>query len=197
MANHDLSTMNKKENSSEALRWNLLSSEYIHKSKWATLRVDTCEMPNGTIVDDYYVLEYGSWANAVAVTEEGKILLIEQYRHAADIVSMEIPGGVVEDGEDKVAGLRRELLEETGYEFDDFEFLCELCSNPSTANNRVYSYLARGGKKVQGQHLDPHEEIIVHEYSVAEVKQMLLDNEILQAMHSSALFFGLVKLGVL
>jgi hypothetical protein len=61
----------------------------------------------------------------------------------------------------------------------------------------VYSYLARGGKKVQEQHLDDHEELIVHEYTIEEVKQLLFDNKILQAMHCTALFYGLKKLGVL
>jgi ADP-ribose pyrophosphatase len=93
--------------------------------------------------------------------------------------------------------LRRELLEETGYQFDDFEPLCVVCSNPSTANNYVYTFLARGGRKVQEQALDDHEELIVHEYSIEEVKQLLLDNKILQAMHCAALFYGLMKLGEL
>jgi ADP-ribose pyrophosphatase len=177
------------------LKWKLLSSKYIHKGKWATLRIDTCEMPNGTIVDDYYVLEYGTWVNAVAITEGNKVLMVKQYRHAADIISLEIPGGVVDDGEGPQQALRRELLEETGYRFDDFELLCTVCPNPSTGDNRVVSYLARGGKKVQGQALDDHEEIIVEEYSIEEIKQLLAGNKIMQAMHCTALFYGLTKLG--
>jgi 8-oxo-dGTP pyrophosphatase MutT (NUDIX family) len=190
--NYEPSTMN-----SEALRWKFLSSKYIHKGKWATLRVDTCEMPNGTIVDDYYVLEYDTWVNAVAITDEGKILMVKQYRHAADIVSLEIPGGVVDEGENPQEALRRELLEETGYQFDDFEPLCVLCPNPSTGNNRVYSYLAKGGRKVQEQALDDHEDIIVEQYTIGEIKKLLFDNQILQAMHCSALFYGLSRLGEL
>ena len=81
------------------LTWKKLSSHYIHKGPWATLRSDKCQMPGGHIVEDYYVLEYPNWVNAVALTEDGKIIMVYQYRHAAGIVSLELPGGVVEPSE--------------------------------------------------------------------------------------------------
>lgn len=179
------------------LTWKLLSSTYIHKGPWATLRTDRCEMPDGRIVEDYYVLEYSNWVNAVAITEDNKVLMVKQYRHAAGIISLEIPGGVIDGDESPVEGLRRELLEETGYQFDDFELLCTVYGNPSTANNQTFTYLAKGGKKVQGQSLDDHEELIVEEYTIPEVKQLLLENKVKQAMHCAGLFYGMVKLGVM
>jgi ADP-ribose pyrophosphatase len=182
---------------SKDLTWKLLSSTYVHKGPWATLRIDKCEMPDGRIVEDYYVLEYPSWVNGLAITENNKVLIVKQYRHAAGIVSLELPGGVVDAGELPVEGLRRELLEETGYQFDDFELLCEVYGNPSTANNKTYTYLAKGGKKVQGQELDDSEELIVEEYTIDEVRKLLLNNEIKQAMHCAGLFYGLAKLGAL
>lgn len=179
------------------MRWKVLSSEYIHKGPWATLRTDKCEMPDGRIVDDYYVLEYPNWVCTVAITEENKILMVRQYRHAAGIVSLEIPGGVIDGDEAPASAIRRELLEETGYQFDDIEHLATIYPNPSTANNQVYCYLSKGGKKVQEQNLDEHEELVVEEYTIAQVKQLLLDNKIPQALHCSALFYALNKLGEL
>jgi len=176
------------------LIWKKLSSSYIHKGPWATLRTDKCEMPNGHIVEDYYVLEYNNWVNAVAITEENKIIMVNQYRHAAGIVSLEIPGGVIDEGELPIEAIRRELLEETGYQFDDFELLCTVYANPSTANNCTFCYLAKGGKKVQGQHLDVQEEIVVAEYTLAEIKQLLAENKIAQALHCTGLFYALKKL---
>lgn len=176
------------------LIWKKLSSRYLHKGPWATLRTDKCEMPNGHIVEDYYVLEYSNWVNAVALTEDNKILMVHQYRHAAEIVSLEIPGGVIDDGELPEQAIRRELLEETGYQFDDFEQLCVVYANPSTANNYTTCYLAKGGKKVQDQHLDVQEELIVETYTIAEVKQLLAENKIAQALHCTGLFYALKKL---
>jgi ADP-ribose pyrophosphatase len=179
------------------LKWKILHSEYIHKGPWATLRSDECEMPDGRIVEQYYVLEYPNWVNAVALTEDNKVLMVRQYRHAAGIVSLEIPGGVIDGDELPQDAMRRELLEETGYQFDDIELLCTVYANPSTANNHTYCYLAKGGKKVQEQSLDEHEEIIVEQYTIAEVKQLLADNKIAQALHCTGLFYAFMKLGEL
>lgn len=161
------------------------------------MRTDKCQMPGGHIVEDYYVLEYNNWVNAVAITEDNKILMVHQYRHAAGIVSLEIPGGVIDDGELPEQAIRRELLEETGYQFDDLELLCTVYANPSTANNITSCYLAKGGKKVQGQHLDAQEEIIVETFTIDEVKQLLAENKIAQALHCTGLFYALIKLKVL
>lgn len=180
---------------SKNLNWKLLSSNYIHKGVWATLRTDRCEMPDGRIVEDYYVLEYSDWVNAVAVTEDNQIILVRQYRHAVGQVSLELPGGVMDAGETPEAAIKRELLEETGYAFEDLELLSELWPNPSTGNNTVRCFLATGGKKVTGQHLDEHEDIVVEFYSINEVRQMLARNEIKQAMHVAGLFYGLAKIG--
>ena len=177
------------------LVWKTCSSTYIHKGPWATLRTDKCEMPDGRIVEDYYVLEYPNWVNAVAITDEGKVLMVRQYRHAANIVSLEIPGGVIDEGEEPMQAMRRELLEETGYLFDDIELINTVYANPSTANNKTFCYLAKGGVKVQEQDLDEHEHIVVEQYTISEVKQLLADNKIAQALHCTGLFYALMKLG--
>ena len=179
----------------EILKWQKLSSRYLVKEKWATLRVDTCKLQNGTVKDDYFVLEYPNWVNAIAVTKENKIILVRQYRHGADIISLEIPGGVMDGEENAEFGVRRELLEETGYSFEKAELIVTLYPNPATSNNKTFTYLLTGGTKTQEQNLDEHEILTVEEYTIEEVKQLLLDNKIDQALHSAALFYGLNKLG--
>lgn len=179
------------------LRWDKISSRYLVREKWATLRVDTCKMPDGTLVDDYYVLEYPDWVNAVAFTEDDRILLIRQYRHGAEDVFLEIPGGCIDEGETPEEAVVRELLEETGYAFDSIEKVGQVYANPSTAANLTHAFVLRGGKKVQEQHLDGREEIEVLTVSVSELKELLLNNEIKQALHVSSIFFALARLGKL
>jgi len=179
------------------LKWEKLSSKYLVKEQWATLRVDTCRMPNGKIVDDYYVLEYPDWVNAVAFTEDGQVLLIRQYRHGAEKVFIEIPGGCIDPGETPEEAVVRELLEETGYAFDTLEPISQIYANPSTSSNLTHSFILTGGKKVQEQALDGKEEIEVFTVSVAELKELLLQYKIEQALHISSIFFALAKLGKL
>src|SRR5690606_37066895 len=113
----------------ESLNWQKLDSKYLIKEKWATLRVDTCRMPDGTLIDDYYVLEYPDWVNAFALTENNEVILIKQYRHAAGEVILEIPGGCIDPGETPEEAVKRELLEETGYDFESIEPLGSLYAN--------------------------------------------------------------------
>lgn len=178
----------------EIKKWEKLSSRYLVQERWATLRVDTCKLQNGAVKDDYFVLEYPDWANAVALTKDNKLILVRQYRHAADIISLEIPGGVIEPGEDPEHGVKRELLEETGYSFESCELIATLYPNPATSDNRTFTYLLTGGIKTQEQDLDEHEILNVEEYTIEEVKQFLVDNKIEQSLHASALFYGLMKL---
>lgn len=181
----------------EILKWQKLSSRYLVKEQWATLRVDTCDLQNGIIKDDYFVLEYPNWVNAVALTADNEVIMVRQYRHAGDIISLEIPGGVIDGDEKPEDAVRRELLEETGYSFQTIELIATLYPNPATANNVTYTYLLTGGVKTQEQHLDEHEILNVEKYSIPEVKQLLIDNKIDQALHASALFYGLLKLEAL
>lgn len=177
--------------------WRTLSSEYLVNEPWAVLRKDSCKMPNGHIVPEYYILEYPNWVNIVALTIDNDIVLVRQYRHGVQESLLEIPGGVIDEGEDSLTAAKRELLEETGYLFDSFEKICDLFPNPATSNNITTTYLARGGKKVQDQILDLQEEIEVILKSPSEVKQLLLENKFGQALHSAALFYALLNLGEL
>lgn len=178
-------------------KWKVLESKYLVQRPWATLRVDKLEMPNGHIKEEYYVLEYPTWVNMIGITKENKVLFVRQYRHGAGQVLLELPAGVVEKGEDPEEGAKREMLEETGYAFENIEYICELFANPATSGNVTYTYLLTGGVKVQEQDLDASEDIEVVELSIEEAKDLLFNNKIGQSLHTSAMFYTFKKMGLL
>jgi ADP-ribose pyrophosphatase len=180
------------------LIWRTLSSEYLFKDTWFTIRRDTCETPDGKLVTPYYVYEFPTWVTALALTEDGKVILERQYRHALGTTDYEIPGGCVDDTDPSLeAAIERELLEETGYRFSKLEYLGKTSSNPSTNNNWMHMYLATGGKRTQAQDLDHNEEIEIYLVAIDELKQMLRENKIVQSMHVTAILYGLSRLGEL
>jgi 8-oxo-dGTP pyrophosphatase MutT (NUDIX family) len=180
------------------MKWKTLSSEYLFNDLWFKVRKEKCETPGGKIIDPYYVYDFSPWVGALALTEDGKVVMVKQYRHAYGEVGIEIPGGCVDatdqSNEDAIA---RELLEETGYQFSSYEYLGNISPNTSTNSNVLHMYLARGGRSVAKQNLDNGEEIEIVILSIVELKQLLRENKIKQAMHVSCILYALEKLGEL
>jgi len=178
------------------MKWKILSSEYLFNDLWFKVRKDKCETPGGKIVDPYYVYEFPTWVTALPVTDDGRIIMVKQYRHALGEVCLELPGGCVDDTDKNFEeGIARELLEETGYSFSSYEYLGKISANPSTNNNLMHMFLARGGKKIADQQLDHNEEIEVELVSVEELKQLIRENKIIQSMHVTCMMYALEKMG--
>ncbi|HEX2607063.1 MAG TPA: NUDIX hydrolase [Flavisolibacter sp.] len=177
------------------MEWKVLESEYLYNEPWLTIRKEKCELPNGKLMPAYYTLEYPSWVSAFALTDEGKVVMVRQYRHGLGVVSTELPGGVVDKGESVETAIARELKEETGYEFESFEKLGTISANPATSNNYMHMFLAKGGKKVSDQSLDETEDVEVLFHSIDEVKQLLRENKIIQALHVTTILYALNRLG--
>ncbi|RYY97675.1 MAG: NUDIX hydrolase [Chitinophagaceae bacterium] len=176
-------------------KWKVLESKYLHRKDWLTIREDKCEMPNGNLIPAFYVNEYPDWVNAFALTKEGKVLMVRQYRHGIDSIETELPGGVAEEGESMEAACRREVLEETGYHFENFKLLGRVSANPSTTNNFTHFFLATGGEKVADQKLDHSEELEVLEWTIDEVKAFVRENKMMQSLHVNCIFYALMELG--
>jgi 8-oxo-dGTP pyrophosphatase MutT (NUDIX family) len=178
------------------LKWKLLSSEYLLEDTWAKVRKDTCERPDGHIVSPYYVYEFPTWVTVAGITEDNKIVMVKQYRHALGEVCIETPGGCVDDTDASLENAAaREILEETGYTFTSYEYLGKTSANPSTNNNLMHMFLAKGGNKTKKQSFDKNEDLEVVLYSMDELKELLKEQKIMQSMHVTCLFYALNKLG--
>lgn len=168
--------------------WKVLESEYLVRRPWLTARRDRLELPDGRIIPEYYVLEYPDWVNVIAITKDGQFVMERQYRHAARKISLELPCGVMEDGETPLEAAQRELLEETGFGGGQWKKLMELSPNPSAMSNTTHCFLAIGVEKIAEQHLDETEELSVLFMTKEEVKRMLNENQICQALMVAPLY---------
>ena len=168
--------------------WKVLESEYLVRRPWLTARRDRLELPDGRIIPEYYVLEYPDWVNVIAITKDGQFVMERQYRHAARKISLELPCGVMEEGETPLEAAQRELLEETGFGGGQWKKLMELSPNPSAMSNTTHCFLAIGVEKIAEQHLDETEELSVLFMTKEEVKRMLNENQICQALMVAPLY---------
>ena len=129
--------------------WTLLSSTYSFRDRWLTLRSDTVALPGGETLSPYHVIESPDWVNAIAITDAGHIVLVEQYRHAVGQMMLELPAGHVDPGEAPELAVKRELLEETGHEATSWHDLGALFPAAARFTNKVRSYLAMGVRPVR------------------------------------------------
>lgn len=177
------------------MKWKTLSSEYLFNDTWLKARKDRCERPDGKIIDPYYVMEYPEWTTALALTKDNQVIMVRQYRQALGQECIEIPGGCIDETDKNYEeAIRREFLEETGYIFENAHYLGTTSPNPSTNSNLMHMFLLTGGYKVQEQSLDANEEIEVLIISLDELKQLLLQNKIVQSMHVTTIFYALLQI---
>lgn len=176
------------------LKWKVLGRHTIIRDPWINLEASDCQLPDGTMISPFYVNHVNDFAVIVAVTEDGELLLEYQYRHGVGQVLLELPAGTIETGEEPEKGAARELLEETGYQADQLEFLCKIAPNASSTSNYAWCYLAQGVKRVAGQKLDETELLEVLTVPLDQVRQMLQDGVFVQAVHVAALYRALEQM---
>jgi ADP-ribose pyrophosphatase len=177
------------------MKWKTLSSEYLIRHPYFTARRDKCKTTEGKIIEEYFVVELPTTACAVPITEDGKVLMIQQYRHPVGKVLLELPGGFIDKNELPEVAMARELLEETGFRFTSFEQVGKIAANPGVLDNFTILFLARGGKKTSEQSLDHNEDIEVVTITLDELKKLFLENKIVQSLHANCIFYALRRMG--
>ncbi|QDP39389.1 NUDIX hydrolase [Radiobacillus deserti] len=171
-------------------KWKTLKSEYVHQSPFGNIRKDQCELPNGIVISEYYVNEYSDWVNAVVLTEENQLVLVEQFRYAGGDFFLEVPAGKREEGETHEEGLVREVQEETGYASKTAPiFLGEFMVNPATQNNKVKTYLLIDAYQVSDQNLDDTEEINVKLVDFDQFGSLIRTNQVQTQLFTSHAYY--------
>lgn len=171
-----------------------ISSERIYEGKILNLRKDKVYV-KGDQTSWREIVEHNGGVGIAAVTEDGKMLMVEQYRKAAEQVVLEIPAGTREPGEDPMITGMRELREETGYTAEKFRWLTSFYSSIGYSTEVIHLYLATGLTPGETD-LDENEAIDIKEYPVPELKEMVLRGEIMDGKTITAILLAGEVLGL-
>ncbi|MBB5178728.1 ADP-ribose pyrophosphatase [Planomicrobium koreense] len=167
-----------------------ITSERIYEGKVINLKVDEVSLPNGHTSKRELVEHPGAVA-LIALTPEGKLILVEQYRKALERSIIEIPAGKIEKGEEPSYTAMRELEEETGYTAERLELIQSFSTSPGFADEIIHVYGAIGLKKSEsGAILDEDEFVDLLEVTIEEAEQMMKDNRIFDAKTAFAVLWA-------
>lgn len=175
-------------------RWKRLSTRDIIRDRFVQLRADRCEVAPGRVLDPYYVLESPEFVHVLAFDDQDRVLLVRQYRYAADVFGYELPGGIADAGEDLLQAAQRELREETGAVAENWRHVAAPCVNSARQTNRVHGFVADQTRIVAPQQLDAGEAIDFEFVPLPRVLDLIRSGEIHQSMHVALIYLALDRL---
>jgi len=173
-------------------RWEVLSTESLQDCKVFRVSRTLVRSPLSGTAHPFYSIEAEHWVNVVPVTDDGQVVMVRQYRHGSREITLEIPGGIVDPGEDPAEAAARELVEETGYRAKGVRPLGSLNPNPALFGNRVHTFLAEGVERVGEVMNTALEETVVELVPAREVPERVRRGEIDHALVVAALHWWLL-----
>ncbi len=173
---------------SSSLAWELLGSRYEDAGLILfDKRIDSLRNPRNQKEFDRLILESVDWVNIVALDAESRSVMIRQYRFGVGYVTLETPGGMVDEGEDSKVAAIRELKEETGYKSDQWSYLGCVEPNPAFHNHLCHHWLAENAYLDEEQSLGDGEMISIELMNEEQVRESVLSGELKHALALSAL----------
>lgn len=169
------------------MSYEVLESNVTHQGLLVKVTVDKISMPDGTSALRESVIRGKNAAAVLAVDNDGSLIFVRQYRHAFGEMLLEIPAGVLEDGEEPAVGIARELEEETGRKPGKLEFLCEMYPTVGYCTEKIQMFIAT--ELTEGvQKLDADEFVEIERYTLEEALEMIPKGEIKDGKTIAALY---------
>ncbi|HEV7857038.1 MAG TPA: NUDIX hydrolase [Pyrinomonadaceae bacterium] len=166
----------------ETLAWRRVDSEQLADCRVFQVRRDQSVRLRDGREHDFYVIEAPDWINILPLTAHDEVVMIEQYRHGSCEVTLEIPGGMVDRGEEPHRAALREMLEETGYAAQEALLLGKTRPNPAIQNNWIHTFLARDVQFKQAPVFDGTEHTTVRLVPLADVPALIADGTITHSL---------------
>lgn len=163
-------------------KWEVLKDKKVFETPIFSLHEITLESNAVQINHSFYILNAPEWINVISLTPDNQIVLVEQYRAGINETTLELPGGMVDEGETPLAAAQRELAEETGYESDEWEMIGKTSSNPAILSNFTHLYVARNCKLTGPQKTDGTEDIAMHVLPMSEFLNLVRDGTVHHAI---------------
>jgi ADP-ribose pyrophosphatase len=160
--------------------WQTLGRDYLYHNPWCAFRVDEVLLPNGVTIE-YGVLEGNGFASVVPITEDGKVVLVRQWRQPLESFTLELPSGGVDEDEDPQESAERELFEETGFRAEGLEHLISIHTSTGRTNEVCHLFRCRAVRDLKGPRPEPTEFIRVVELPLEEALERISDGTITDA----------------
>ena len=187
----------------DPLEWEEIKTEHLLQDRWIDIRRSAYRFPDGSTFEPYYSYSRRDYVVIVPSDTDGEYICVRQFRQGIKQVTTEFPAGGIErsDGreygdskdsasEDALEAAKRELLEETGYESDEWRHLLTVPSHATIADNYAYIYEARNCRRVSGQRLDDTEFLTVTKKTADELENLISQGGFQQAVHIAAWYLS-------
>ena len=170
--------------------WKVLSRRAVLERRWLTVSEERVLLANGTIIDEFHVLQTPPWAAVIAVTTDVQLVFVEQYRHGLGATSLELPSGVIDEGERPSEAAERELREETGFAAPIFWPLVELAPEPSRSTCRAHFFVAENAYWARCAQPESSEVIRVQLLSIETALECIESGRMVHAAHVGAILLA-------
>lgn len=170
--------------------WKVESRREVADCRVFKVREDATVRDSDGARSTFFVVENPDWVNVVAITAEGDVVLIEQFRHGVERMILEIPGGMVDEGEDPKVGAARELIEETGFAPGRLIPIGTSFPNPAIQNNTIHHFLALDCTKTRDVEFDDHESIATRLVPLSELNKLVHNGDITHSLAITAIFYA-------